>query len=425
MPLRALAVTLGLGWLALAAGCSPDSAGAPGIATDTPDPKVVTPRGAATTLVEVGKFELRPVDSTIPGTTDIEADLRVDVYPKVGPAYIKEVLVDEGSEVKVGQPLLLLNDVDFKIEVARRDAMWRQRQQSEKQADSQSKEAAARARAQKAQFDKAKADFQRALDTQKGGIEVLTEKEIQDTEAEFARQTAELEALDLGVERSKIEVELAKLATESAKIELDAAKKDLADTIVLSTIDGVVQRRDVNSGLLVNSSTHLFTLVDPSRLRAYVSINQDQFEAVSHLGLETRLTLGAFPKDTFIGKIEAINPSVDPSSGQIRVRVRLPDNAIGKVKPGMFAKAAILVGSKEGVVVNKRAIVREDKKDWLFSFENGVARRHLVERDEASHGQYEILTVDGAPPDMNMRVILVGQDRLRDGDPVSIATGSQ
>ena len=36
---------------------------------------------------------------------------------------------------------------------------------------------------------------------------------------------------------------------------------------------------------------------------------------------------------------------------------------------GTSLEAAILVGSKEGVVVNKRAIVREDKKDWLFSYD--------------------------------------------------------
>lgn len=404
-------------------GCSPDHSG--DITPGGEIPTTGVERVRAATLVELGTLVRGEVSARIVLQADVEADLRVDVYPKVGPAYIAEVLVDEGDLVTKGQPLLLLNDVDFALEVRRRDALYRQRMESEKQAAQIVLETEARVRAQQAQFARAKGDFDRAMESQASGLEVLTEKEVQDAEAEFAAQEAELEAMGLGVARSRIELELAKISVEQAKIELESAQKDLNDCTVRSSIDGVVQRRDVNAGLLVNSGTHLFTLVDPTRLRAYLSVPQDDLAVVSRTGLAVEFEFPALPGHNFVGTIEAINPTVDPTNGQNRMRVRLPDESIGIVKPGMYAKCRVLVENKKhAVLVNKRAIQHERGKKWIFAFENGKAHRMTIETGASTANEEEVLKVDGREPDLQMRIIMVGQDRLRDGDEVEIAEGS-
>lgn len=416
-----MASTFALGIITV--GCSPDHSGDLTQGGEIPTASVERVRAA--TLVELGSLERGEVSARIVLQADVEADLRVDVYPKVGPAYIADVLVDEGDSVTKGQPLLLLNDVDFELEVRRRDALYRQSMESEKQAAQIVLESEARVRAQKAQFIRAKGDFDRAVESQASGIEVLTEKEMQDARAEFAAQEAELEAMGLGVERGRIELELAKISVEQAKIELESAQKDLKDCTVCSSIDGVVQRRDVNAGLLVNSGTHLFTLVDPSRLRAYLSVPQDDLAVVSRTGLAVEFEFPALPGHNFVGTIEAINPTVDPTNGQNRMRVRLPDESIGIVKPGMYAKCRVLVENKKhAVLVNKRAIQHERGKKWIFAFENGKAHRMTIETGASTANDEEVLKIDGREPDLEMRIIMVGQDRLRDGDEVEIAEGS-
>lgn len=414
-----------VGWLIALAGvgCSPDAS--PDLGAGGELPTSTADRVRAATLVELGSLEQGEISARIVLQADVEADLRVDVYPKVGPAYIREVLVDEGDEVRKGQPLLLLNDVDFALEVKRRDALLRQRIESERQSGHIVKETEARVRAQRAQFDRAKGDFERAKESQASGIEVLTEKEMQDAEAEFAAQEAELDAMGLSVERGEIEHELARIAVEQARIELESAQKDLRDCTVVSPIDGVVQRRDVNAGLLVNSGTHLFTLVDPSKLRAYLSVPQDDLAVVSRTGLQVEFDFPALPGRNFVGWIEAINPTVDPTNGQNRMRVRLPDEAIGVVKPGMYAKCRVLVeNKKQAVLINKRSIQHERGKKWIFAYEDGKARRMTIETGASTANEEEVLKIDGREPDLGMKIIVVGQDRLRDGDLVEVVGDS-
>lgn len=415
-------LVLGL-FVLFSVACSPNDTG--GAATEITGTTDGTPRQktAAVTLVEIGKLRIGQIRVEIDNVTNVEADHRIDVYPKVGPAYIKEVLVEEGDAVKTGQALLTLIDVDFALEVRRRDSLWRQRKQSELHAATVEKESRARARAQEASLAKAQADFQRSIDAQNGGIEVLSEKELQDAQSEFDRQRAELDAMNVGIERAAAEVELAKITTQSAKIELEAAEKDLRDTVIYAPIDGVIQRRDVNAGLLVNSGTHLFTLVDPSRLRANLSIPEQSLAAVSKIGLPVEIECIALRDRKFIGHIEAINPAIDPTNGQIRVRARLPDDAIGVVKPGMMVKAKIVVESRDdAVLVRKRAVLFEGGKTYLFVHDQGKAKRFRFEAgpDTADSEEVEVISIDGQKPDLSLEIIQVGQDRLRDGDPVTV-----
>lgn len=402
-------------------GCSPaaDEGSDAGAAHTAP----IQERAQAKTLVEIGAFERGEILSEIRISTDIEAEFRVEVYSKVGPAYIKEVLVKEGDAVTAGQPLLLLDDVDFQLEHRRRKAALEQRQQNEAQSAVALKEAEARYKAEQATFAKAKTDYERAKNAMTGDLDVLSAKELSDASSEFEMREAELEAVKLSIEKAKTDGELAALMTHSAQIELDAAAKDLRDTTVLAQITGVVQAKDVNPGLLVSSSTHLFTLVDPIHLISNLRIPQDDLRLLNGRELPVEFHCDAVPDRAFHGKVEAINPAVDPTSGLIKVRARLDDEAVGVLKPGMFASARIVTGSrKDAVLLPKRAVVHEGGREHFFAFEDGKARRLSFQPGSGTATQLEVLSVEGKVPDLATKIILVGQDRLRDGDPVERVT---
>jgi multidrug efflux pump subunit AcrA (membrane-fusion protein) len=415
-----------LGIVLLAAGCGPAEIEADVGALESSRATSAGGRAKALTLVELTTFRRGDIRTKFDYQVDIESELRVDVFPKVGPAYIDKVLVEEGDPVTEGQPLLELVAIDFELEVRRRDALWRSRQQSELQADQMLREAGARYRAQVALAHKAELDYERAKNAQSGGIDVLSVQELDAAKAEFDRSQAESEALALAIERGSTELELARLATELARVELDSAKKDLVDTVVRSPIDGVVQRRDVNPGLLVNSGTHRFTLVDPTKLRAFLSVPQEELALAGRVGLEVDFYPVSFPDRVFKGYIASVNPAVDPESGQVRLRALFDEGAVGVVRPGMFAKAFVVVAQNDdAVLLNKRAIVYERGQQWFFAMEDGVARKHEFVAGDDTVDEVEVLSVDGGPPDLAMQIIVVGQDRLRDGDPVQVVTPEQ
>jgi membrane fusion protein (multidrug efflux system) len=194
---------------------------------------------------------------------------------------------------------------------------------------------------------------------------------------------------------------------------------------VRAAITGVVQRRDVNAGLLVSSSSHLFTLVDPTRLIANLPIPHEDVHRITRPEIPVEFQFDALPGQTLIGVVEAMNPSVDPASGLIRVRARLPDQAVGLVRPGMFARARIVIESRpDAVLVSKRAVAYDEGRAFVFSTAGGVARKHLIEVGASTEDELEVVLLDGAPPDLALDLIVVGQDNLRDGDPVAVTAAA-
>lgn len=402
-----------------AASCRPpESEGAP---SATPAVVATTPAATERVLVRTDGLRRGQILAAIDVTTDIESEVRVDVYPKVGPAYVARMLVDEGDRVRSGDPLVYLDDVDFRIALERRKSELRQAEQRYAQSKVALAGAQARERMQKATTERARADYDRAVASRSGNIEVLSVKEINDLTKEFEMRQAEYEVASFSIEQAETDLQLTQLAIDAAKIEVDAAEKDLASTVVRAQTDGVVQQRDVNVGVLVNSATHLFTLIDPARLVANLRVPQEELARVT-IGMPVEFNFDALPGQVFTGRVEAINPTVDPSSGLAKVRARLPDNAVDTVRPGMFSRARIVVESHDdAVLISKRAVVYEAGRTWFFTVADGRARRLPFQPGASTPDEMEILSVDGQAPDPSLTIITVGQDRLRDGDEVSVA----
>jgi len=366
------------------------------------------------TLVRVETFRRGEIRTAIEVSTDIEAEFVVDVFPKVGPAYIREVRVQEGDRVEARQQLAQLDDADFRIAVRPRETV-----EQMKVALSQEQ---ATYRATQAAFAKATADRQRALDAMAGDFDVLSVKEIADLEAEFEQKKAQSEGAAFAVEKAQAELQLSMLSIDAAQIELESAKNDLDYTTLRSPITGIVQQRNANVGLLVSSSSHLFTVIDPTRLVANLAIPQEELYQVTRTELPVEFTFDALPGQMFAGQVEALNPSVDPASGLIRVRARLPDTAVPIVRPGMFSRAAIVVESRsDAVLVSKRALVYDEGQAYVFSVVDGIAQRHALEIGASTENEVEVVSIDGSPPDPSLQIIVVGQDDLHDGDDVDIA----
>jgi len=67
-------------------------------------------------------------------------------------------------------------------------------------------------------------------------------------------------------------------------------------------------------------------------------------------GAPVRLVTDAAPGQTFEGKINAINPDVDQATRNVRIQALLP-NAEEKLRPGMFATVAVVLPTREKVMV--------------------------------------------------------------------------
>jgi len=133
---------------------------------------------------------------------------------------------------------------------------------------------------------------------------------------------------------------------------------------------------------------------------------------VVHLseGRQATLVFTAFPGETFTGRIETINPVVDPQTNTARVTVHIP-NPDGRIKPGMYAEADLEAQQFADRILVPKTAIREtdDRRYFLFVLENGRAKwryvtlglenDYYVELRESSETEWvtpgEIVLVDG------------------------------
>lgn len=93
-------------------------------------------------------------------------------------------------------------------------------------------------------------------------------------------------------------------------------------------------------------------------------IPESQIESINE-GQTCKVSLSAFPKDTIIGKVDAVTDQIDNSTRMLKVRI-LIDNATGKLKTGMFANVSFGTTQNDIVSVSQDAMVTVQGNHYVF-----------------------------------------------------------
>jgi HlyD family secretion protein len=140
---------------------------------------------------------------------------------------------------------------------------------------------------------------------------------------------------------------------------------------VSAPFEGRVADLKVVAGQYVSAGTELLTVVDLDPIKVEVSVLEAELGYLVE-GRRAHVSFAAFPGETFTGRIETINPVVDPEQRTGRVTVLLP-NADGRIKPGMYAEVALDAQSfPDRLLVPRSAILERGegtRRTMLFVYE--------------------------------------------------------
>jgi membrane fusion protein, multidrug efflux system len=267
---------------------------------------------------------------------------------------VVEMPFEEGSIVKKGDVLALIDDRPFKADL------------DSKQADEQKAEAA---------LAIANVTCQRLVGLQKGNSGAVSQQDLDNAAAT--------------VEQTKAAVEGAKAAVELARLNLEWCR-------VLSPIDGRVSYKLVTVGNLVNGgagqATLLTTVQSVSPIYCYVDVDEHSVLKYQRLAAERALLSArdgkvpcyvqlasetGFPHK---GVIDFLDNHVDPTTGTMRMRGIL-DNESGTLIPGLFARLTVPgSGRYEAVLVPDTAIGNDQSQRTLLVVgkDNKVAVRPVT-----------------------------------------------
>ncbi len=256
--------------------------------------------------------------------------------------------------------------------------------------------------------------------------QLLIELDSSVNEAEVAQARAELELAQSNLKRTE-DLARKSFVSDSAQDQaasnvrvlearLKLAQARLAKMRITAPFDGVVGIRSVSVGDYVKDGADLVNIEDVRTLKADFRLPERFFKQLK-VGLPVEVAADALPDETYVGSIEAINPRVDAGGRSLELRARLA-NPGQRLKPGMFARVRVIIGSRaDALLVPEEAVVPLGDDFFVFRVVNDKAERVLVKLGIRRNAQVELL--EGVRP--GDLIVVSGQLRLaRDGMPVRI-----
>ncbi|TPM51745.1 HlyD family secretion protein [Mesorhizobium sp. B2-2-3] len=263
----------------------------------------------------------------------VQADMAF-ISPKIS-GYVDQVKVSENQQVKAGDPLLTVDDGDYKIAVAQAEAQIATLARTLDRIDAQTK--AAQASLQQAQAAKTadQAAAANAARAQQRAAQLLkthvgTQAQLDDAQTALDQANAALVGADAQIAAAQanigvLEAQRAESASTLASLQLsrDKAARDLSFTVLKAPYDGVVGNRSVEQGDLVSPGQKLAVIVPMNKLYIVANFKETQLARLVP-GEKVRISVDAIDGEPIEGTVS----SLAPASGAV-FSLLPPENATG------------------------------------------------------------------------------------------------
>jgi RND family efflux transporter MFP subunit len=327
--------------------------------------------GARDAVMTVTATPLERVEltRTISMNGSVQAWQDVIISPEVGGYRVADVLVDVGDRVRKGQLLVSLSTALLEAEVATKQATLKQREAELENAES----ALARGRSLSSSNLLSQADLDR-----------LTSEQL----ASQAR-------------------------LESARADLETSELRLQFTKVVAPDDGVITSRTVTVGQIAQAGNEMLRLLRNGRIEWRGEAPETRLSDLAPGQGVSVMTADGTP---FHGTIRVISPTISENDRTAIVYVDLPPDE--RLRPGMFARGEIAVGTGPAYMVPLESVVSSDGYSYVFVLgEGNVVGRRRVETGAVHDGAIEV--VSGL--EAGERIVNKGAGFLKDGDRVSVS----
>ncbi|MBU0588330.1 MAG: efflux RND transporter periplasmic adaptor subunit [Gammaproteobacteria bacterium] len=149
---------------------------------------------------------------------------------------------------------------------------------------------------------------------------------------------------------------------------------------------GTVTQKNATVGELGTPSEPIFTVADLSVVWIEANLTEDLLVKVK-LGAVATVTVGAYPGESFSGRVAYVANMLDKDTRTIAARIEVA-NKDRRLKPEMFANATIATGSqKQAISVPDSAIILLQGQPTVFVAENGGFEPRAIEPGDKLSGR--------------------------------------
>lgn len=211
------------------------------------------------------------------------------------------------------------------------------------------------------------------------------ENTLKKAEADLAKIKAVPREVDIAIYKAKV---------EKAKASMAELQEKLNDAVLKSPIEGTISKVNVKIGEVVTAGGEsIISLISASKFQIEVDIPEADIGKID-LGNPVKITLDAFPEESWPGQIAEMEPAETLIEGVVYYRVTVIFDEIDeRVKSGMSADVTIETDKRESVLfVPYRAIVYREGKKIIRLLEGKEIKEVEVETGlKGSKGEIEII----------------------------------
>jgi RND family efflux transporter MFP subunit len=319
---------------------------------------------------------------------EIEADEQAPLYARVA-GYVSKVAKDIGDPVETGEVLVELSvperdeELIQKALVVSAEALVEHATKVHEAAGAKVKEMqSARVRAV-AERRRTESQFERL----KGSGSVVTADAVDEARLGAEAAKAAVGEVDAKIKSAEAEEARARADIAVAKAKLGVAKADEGQAAAMlgfaklrAPFKGVVTRRKVDPGHLVQPAQAgargepllVVSRIDPVRI--YVDVPEEDAELIVD-GTPAVVRIQALKGESFVGTVRRSAWALDARSRTLRTEIDLP-NPGGRLRPGMYSYATLTVTREDALTVPSSAVVPQaDHTSVCFLVREGKAVR--------------------------------------------------
>lgn len=327
-------------------------------------------------------------ESRLARTVDVSGTLAADQQTTLGlkvAGRLDKILVDIGTPVRRGQPVARLVPTDFDLRVTQaQTALVQARVRLSLPPEGPDavvppeqtagvRQAAATLKQAQLNLDRMKRLFDQQLVPRSDLDSAEAALGVADGRHQEAVEEARTRQAILGQRRS----------------ELGLAEQQLTDSVLTAPFDGIIRERLANAGDYVAIGAPVAVLVQVHPLRLRLAVPERDAAGIK-VGQQVGLTVEGDP-GKHAGRVARISPSISEDNRTLMVEAEVP-NADGRLRPGSFARAEIVVlAADSAVLVPASAIVSFAGIDKVIGVEAGKAVEKRVKTGRKSGDRVEIV----------------------------------
>ena len=249
--------------------------------------------------------------------------------------FIKEIRFEEYQRVHRGDTLVIIEDAEYRLQLARAEAGLRGTRTGSSVISAGIHTISSNVKAASAGIEEAGVELRNAQDDYERYAALLkrnavTQQQYDNAKARYDAAKARYEAATASKSATSLtKDEQARRLDQHAEnvnvaeAEANLARLNLSYTVIVATADGVMGRKDIHEGQLVQPGQLLARIVDDDNVWVIANYRETQLKHVA-VGNEVEFTADALPDITYKGVVESLSPATGSAYSMVPA-----DNATG------------------------------------------------------------------------------------------------